>query len=330
MIKYVFGGLVVFAVLLLSVLAYITWMPRPQLESYAEEIEISGLLERLKSHVERLSISKIGRNHIRQDNLTPARDYIANQFSALGYEVKYQNYELYGDQFSNIIVDIDSDDHTSPVLIVGAHYDSVAGSPGANDNASGVAALLEVARYLKNIEETEYRIRLIAFANEEPPYFQTEEMGSMMYVKSMTGSEEQILGMISIETIGYYTNRERSQTYPKLFHLLYPDRGNFVSFIGNLQSRPLVTSSISIFRKNCRVPSEGIASPAFIPGVGWSDHWSFWVSGHKAIMITDTAPYRYPHYHKASDTPDKLNYDQYSRVVHGLFKVVEGIAKNGF
>ncbi len=329
MIKYVFGALVVITVILLSVLAYITWMPRPQLESYADEIEISGLLERLKTHVERLSISKIGRNQIQQDNLTPARVYIANEFSALGYEVKYQNYELYGHEFSNIIVDIDSVDHTSPVLIVGAHYDSVPGSPGANDNASGVAALLEVARYLKNIEETKYRIRLIAFANEEPPYFQTEEMGSAVYVKSMTESEEQILGMISIETIGYYTNREGSQTYPKLFHLLYPDQGNFVSFIGNLQSRELVTSSISIFRKNCRVPSEGIASPAFIPGVGWSDHWSFWVSGHKAIMITDTAPYRYPHYHKASDTPDKLNYDQYSRVVHGLFKVVEGIAKNG-
>lgn len=315
----------------LALIIYMTWMPDPDLELNEKEIEseVANLRERLKVHVTNLAKPGAGRNYITKDNLTPARDYIVEQFSEIGFTAKYHNYELYGDKFSNVIIDIPSNNKSRDVLIIGAHYDSIENSPGANDNASGVAALIEIGRYLNANPPVNHNVRLIAFVNEEPPYFQTEEMGSLVYAKSVSGTNEKILGMISLECIGYYTNESGSQKYPGLFNLLHPDTGNFISFIGNFESRGLLTSSISLFRKNSSVPSEGIASPAFVPGIGWSDHWSFWVSGYNAIMVTDTAPYRYAYYHKSTDTPDKLNYRQYAKVVYGLFKMVEGLANKG-
>jgi Zn-dependent M28 family amino/carboxypeptidase len=318
-------------VVAVSLFFYMTWMPRPTLLLDENKIvtELSDLEARLRKHVNHLSASKVGRNYIREDHLTPAKNYISKQFQELGYSVYYNSYELYGDKYSNVIVDIPSSNKKSPVLIVGAHYDSVENSPGANDNASGVAALIELGRYFTTTSPKNYQLRLVAFVNEEPPYFQTEEMGSLVYAKSLSSRDESILGMISIESIGYYSNRSGSQMYPKLLNLFYPDTGNFLSFIGNLQSRKLVTSSISLFRQHSTVPSEGISSPAFIPGVSWSDHWSFWVSGYDAIMVTDTAPYRYEHYHETTDTPDKLHYEQYAKVVYGLCKVVDGLLDKG-
>ena len=321
-----------FITVLLTFILYMTWMPNPGLDTkrIPTEIELIKLKERLKIHVTNLSRSKTGRNFTVDDNLTPARDYIARQFSDIGLATKFQSYVLYGDEFSNIIVDMPSVNKSSTVLIVGAHYDSIENSPGANDNASGVAALVELGQYLANSPPTNYKVRLIAFANEEPPYYQTKEMGSLVYAESLSKSDEKVLGMISLETIGYYSNEKGSQKYPALFELLYPDTGNFVSFIGNLPSRDLVSASISLFRKYSSAPSEGVASVAFVPGIGWSDHWSFWVFGYDAIMVTDTALYRYEHYHKNTDTPDKLNYDQYAKVVFGLFKMVEELANEGF
>ncbi len=330
-VKSLIYSLIFLFLAVMALIIYMTWMPEPELELNEKKVEseTADLRERLKVHVANLAKPGVGRNYINKDNLTPTRDYIVEQFSGIGLAARYHSYELYGDKFSNVIVDIPTSSKLQGVLIIGAHYDSVENSPGANDNASGVAALIEMGRYLYNRPPTNYRVRLIAFANEEPPYFQTEEMGSLVYAKSVSGTNEKILGMISLESIGYYTNEEGSQKYPKLFHLLYPDTGNFISFIGNFESRGLLTSSLSLFRKNSSIPSEGIASPAFVPGIGWSDHWSFWVSGHKAIMITDTAPYRYAHYHRSTDTPDKLNYEQYAKVVYGLFKMVEGLANEG-
>lgn len=307
------------------------WMPSP--DSQFSEKDISDKLpilkSRLEQHVRVLSEPKLGRNLIQQDTLTPAKNYISKQFSELGYPVQYHNYVSYGDEYSNIVIDIPTAEAQSPILIVGAHYDSVENSPGANDNASGVAALIEIGRYLKH-KKYPYQVRLIAFVNEEPPFFQTEEMGSLVYATQLLESNDQIVGMMSLDSIGFYTDREESQQYPPPLNHIYPNTGNFVSFIGNLQSRELVSSAISLFRQNSSVPSEGIASPAFTPGVGWSDHWSFWVAGeHQAIMVTDTALNRYEHYHRETDTPEKLNYEDFTRVVFGLFKVVEGLANPG-
>lgn len=304
-----------------------TWMPSPDYKNTAaeEQNELRVLERQLRTHVKRLSANGAGRNFIVNDTLTPARNYIEEQFVKAGLPVRNQSYELYGDVYSNIIVDLPVIGDSKKVLIIGAHYDSIENSPGANDNASGVAALIEIGKYLSR-KSLRHKVRLIAFVNEEPPFFQTQEMGSLVYARSLSRGKEDIIGMIALETIGYYTDEPGSQRYPKLFNLLYPDTGNFISFIGDLQSRSLVAKSISLFREHSLVPSEGIAAPAFIPGVSWSDHWSFWATGHKAIMITDTALYRFDHYHQHTDTPDKLNYQRYSKVVHGLFYVVEGLA----
>jgi hypothetical protein len=326
-LKFIFYSFVLATLSLLALLSYMTWMPTPDFEGDEKEIEIesSELEVRLQEHVVRLSKSTVGRNIISADNLTPARNYIARQFTNMGFNPRYQSYEIEGDEYSNIIVDIPSSVEGAPVLIVGAHYDSVENSPGANDNASGVAALIEIGRYFSIHQPLHNHLRLIAFANEEPPFFQTEEMGSLLYAKTLSSKDEMVLGMISLETIGFYTDEKGSQKYPRLFNLLYSDQGNFLSFVGNFQSRNLLTSSIALFRKQSNVPSEGVVSPAFVPGVGWSDHWSFWKTGQNAIMVTDTAPYRYRHYHKTTDTPDKLNYNQYAKVVFGLYKVIEGL-----
>ena len=330
-LKNVLYSVIFFILLILSLIIYMTWMPNPDYQGNSSEskLAISELSERLKNHVVNLSRNERGRNNIDEDTITPSRNYITKQFYNMGLIVNYNKYTSYGDEYSNIIVDIPSKNKSTEILIIGAHYDSVENSPGADDNASGVAALIELGRYLTAAPQTKYKIRLVAFANEEPPYFQTKEMGSLVYAKSIKSEKENILGMISLETLGYYTNEKGSQKYPPLINLLYPDTGNFVSFIGNIHSKELVTSAISKFRKKSNVPSEGIASPAFVPGIGWSDHWSFWMSDYKAIMITDTAPYRYKHYHKSTDTPDKLNYEQYAQVVFGIFKVVEDLANEG-
>jgi Zn-dependent M28 family amino/carboxypeptidase len=327
LLAFVFWGIGV-----VCLIGYMTWMPSAKLLLDEKTIssELAELEAQLRGHVEALSKSKVGRNYVVVDYLTPAKRYISEQFEELGYKVTYHNYKILNDEHSNIIVDIPSGSESAPVLIVGAHYDSVEYSPGANDNASGVAAIIEMGRYFAGSAPKNYRLRLIAFANEEPPFYQTEEMGSLVYAKSLTASEDDILGMISLETIGYYTEERDSQKYPAPFNYFYPDTGNFVAFVGNLQSRAFVTSSISLFRQNSSVPSEGVASPGFVPGVSWSDHWSFWVSGHDAIMVTDTALYRYEHYHKSTDTPDKLNYQQYAKVVYGLCKMVEGLLDDGF
>ena len=201
------------------------------------------------------------------------------------------------------------------IVLVGAHYDSVFGAPGANDNGSGVAALLALARRFAG-KQTHHTLRFVAFVNEEPPYFQTSQMGSFVYAGRCKARGDRIAAMISLETIGYFSDAPRSQTYPvAVLGAFYPKVGNFIGIVGDVRSRWLVRRAIAEFRKDGKIPTEGAALPAFIAGVGWSDQWSFWQHGYPGIMITDTAPFRYPHYHEATDTPDKLDYDRFALVV---------------
>jgi Zn-dependent M28 family amino/carboxypeptidase len=210
---------------------------------------------------------------------------------------------------------------------VGAHYDSVVGSPGANDNASGVAGLLALARRFAGKPRGQ-TLRFVAFVNEEPPYFQTEEMGSLVYAKRCQARGDNISAMVSLETIGYFSDAPGSQKYPSAgLGFFYPSKGNFIGFVGNTRSRALLRSAVSAFKKERKLPCEGASLPAVIPGIGWSDQWSFWQCGYPAIMVTDTAPFRYPHYHSSTDTPDKLDYDRFALVVSGMEKVIAELAK---
>jgi hypothetical protein len=268
--------------------------------------------------------SEIGeRNMPHYPQLNATADFMESSFSRAGLRPRRDTYELHGRPCHNIEAEIHG--AHPQILLVGAHYDSVFGSPGANDNGSGVAAMLALARRFAG-KRVEHTLRFVAFVNEEPPYFQTKQMGSYVYASRCKARGDQISAMISLETIGYFSDAPRSQTYPSLgLGAFYPTTGNFIGFVGNVRSRALLRRAIALFRQHAKIPSEGAALPSFIPGVAWSDQWSFWQHGYPGIMITDTAPFRYPHYHSATDTPDKLDYDRFALVVSGVEKMIEGL-----
>jgi hypothetical protein len=285
----------------------------------------STIRDSIRRHVSILA-GRIGeRNLDHYAALEEGCRYIQSSFQALGYDAKTQEYTTRGRAVKNIEVEIAGNELAGDVIVVGAHYDSARGSPGANDNATGVAAILDLVRLLKG--ETLHRtLRLVAFVNEEPPYFQTDDMGSHVYATRARSRHENIVGMISIETIGCYSDEPGSQLYPRGFSLFYPDKGNFIGFVGNLSSRALVRQAIAPFRETTPFPSEGVAAPGWFTGVGWSDHWSFWQEGYPAIMVTDTALFRHRQYHTSADTPDRIDYDRTARVVSGLAKVLIRLA----
>ena len=280
--------------------------------------------DRLRGHVDALA-GAIGERHEGAiERLRAAADYVEATLAALGYEVFHHTYEYGGRTFENLEVVLRGRVHLEEIVVVGGHYDTVEGTPGAADNASGTAAVLELARLLRN-DEPERTVRFVAFVNEEPPFFSTRWMGSWQYAARAADRQERIVAMVSLETLGFFQHEAGSQRYPPPFSFFYPDVGNFVAFVGNLPSRPLVRRSIAVFRQNARFPSEGIAAPEQIPGVWWSDHAPFWVHGFRAIMITDTAPFRNPHYHRSSDTPERLDYVAMARVVAGVAEVVRDL-----
>ena len=152
-------------------------------------------------------------------------------------------------------------------------------------------------------------------------------MGSLVYAKQLNQRDEKVVAMLSLETMGYFSEKVGSQKYPFPIGLLYPNQGNFIGFIGNLGSGDLVRKAIASFRRDTQFPSEGASLPSWIPGVGWSDHWSFWQQGYKGIMVTDTAPFRYPYYHTEQDTLDKIDFEKLARVVSGLAKVISALTE---
>lgn len=288
-----------------------------------------ALRNELKADVQKIA-GEIGeRNMWHHAKLNAAAEFIEGAFQEAGLQPRRDSYQIDGRECHNIETEIRGT--RSEIVLVGAHYDSVIGAPGANDNGTGVAGVLALARRFARqdrLTETPYKtLRFVAFVNEEPPFFQTPQMGSYVYASLCKRRGDKISAMISLETIGYFSDAPRSQTYPSIgLGAFYPTVGNFIGFVGNVGSRDLLRRAISIFRETKKLPAEGAALPAFIPGVAWSDQWAFWQHGYPGIMITDTAPFRYPHYHSATDTPDKLDYDRFALVVSGLEKVIAKLA----
>lgn len=279
----------------------------------------------LRSHVERLA-ERGERTMNRPEALAGAASTIETALTQAGYTVERLPYDVDGHEVANYEASLAGGSLAGEVVVVGAHYDTAAGAPGADDNASGVAALLEIAKTLAK-RSPRRSVRFVAFANEEPPHFWNSSMGSLVYARACQARGDRIVAMLSLETVGYFSDAHGSQKYPPLVSLLYPDQGNFIGFIGNVGSRPLVRESIGAFRRAASFPSEGAALPAFVAGVGWSDHWSFWQAGYPAVMVTDTAPFRNPHYHEPTDRPESLDYERFARVVDGLVAVVEELAR---
>jgi len=285
-----------------------------------DEFDYQG---KLKAHINQLAVVIGERNLMHIDSLNKAADYIEKQFKGYGFTPTRQQFKVRGLDCYNIAAEIKGSEKPDEIFIVGAHYDSVIGTPGANDNGSGTAAMLALAEKLKNFKPKR-TLRFVAFTNEEPPWFQNRgEMGSWVYAEMCRKEDQDITGVISLETMGYFTDAEKSQKYPFPLNLRYPSTGNFIGFVGDRKSASLQRKFLKSFKKNSKVPAEGASLPSSLKGVGWSDHWSFWQEGYVGIMVTDTAVFRYPHYHKLEDTPDKLNFPVFSKVVQGLVEPVK-------
>jgi hypothetical protein len=280
-----------------------------------------SLAQRLREHVDRLCAN--GQRSVEHvESLRAARDYVASDMRASGLEPREVSYSYDGHEVANIVADLPprGADPTSqgaelPLVILGAHYDSI--GPGADDNASGVAVLLELASEL-SAHELPARVQLVAFVNEEPPCFQADCMGSLVYAKTLQQAGVPVHLMVSIESVGYWSDEPDSQQYPAPLDLMYPSTGDFLGVVSTLGYATLVDEFADALRQVGSLPVEAAALPSALPGVGWSDHWSFIESGYPALMITDTALFRNPNYHEATDTPRTLDYERMALVVEAL------------
>jgi len=279
--------------------------------------ETAGLELRLREHVHALAV-EIGERHaFRAGSLQAASGYVEEKLRRAGLDVRSQEFAVGDATVRNLEATKPGLNPGLPGILIGAHYDSVPGCAGANDNATGVAALIEIAASLGDAAPRR-SLMFGAFVNEEPPFFRSAAMGSRVAARSLRETRAPLDGMISLETIGYYDTRPGSQRYPFPFGALYPDRGEFVGFVANLRSLRFVRKCIQSFRHCSSFPAQWVAAPGWIPGLGWSDHWAFWREGYAGVMVTDTAPFRYPWYHTAGDTPEKLMFRDFARVVAGL------------
>ncbi|WP_426211902.1 M28 family peptidase [Massilia sp. TWP1-3-3] len=285
---------------------------------------------RLAHHVGR--VATVEHNTGKPAALEDAATYIETTLAALGYNVRRQQYGYNGQTVRNLEVSlINSAGRKAPdrIFIIGAHYDSAPGAPGANDNGSGsgTAAVLELARMLKGIHLSQgTELKFVFFVNEEPPYFGGRGMGSWQHASDLRARGQPVAAALILETVGYYSQAGGSQRYPPGLENRYPNTGNFIAFVGTQASSELVRKALAAFKAASPFPAEGLAAASYVEGVTWSDHTSYNRHGYPAIMITDTAFLRYPYYHTADDTRDKLDYPSMARVVEGLAKVIEGIA----
>lgn len=287
-----------------------------------------ALAQSLRADVEFLA-ARIGeRNYTRPDALDQSVAFLNERFTSLGYDVVVEDFvvdSVAGVVFKNLVVEKRGVKRPDEIVLIGAHYDTAPGTPGANDNGTGVAILLAIAAQLQH-QQPERTVRFVAFANEEPPFFDTRNMGSRHTAARIKAKKENVVAMLSLETLGCYSDVEGSQSYPFPFDLLYPSTGNFVGFVSDMSSVALTRKTVESFRSHAAFPSEGAAVPGFIPGIYWSDHASFWAIGVPAVMVTDTAPFRYQYYHTGDDVASQVDFDRLARITRGLVDVTVDLA----
>lgn len=285
-----------------------------------------ALAQQLRGHVTTLAAQEHNVQH--PAALEAAANYLESELASYGYQVQYQEFVASGVKVRNLEVIIPSQNAPGQrIIVVGAHYDSAPETPGANDNATGAAAVLALAKSLKNGGTTaQSDVLLVLYTNEEPPYFKTPLMGSRLHAQALKARGVPVTAMLSLETMGYFSDVAGSQKYPWPLNQFYPTQGDFIAFVATTADLGLVRNVVRSFRAHAAFPSEGIAAPRFIRGVDYSDHAAFIDEGYPALMVTDTAPYRYPHYHSRQDTPDKVDFDRLARVVQGLEGVVRDLA----
>lgn len=280
---------------------------------------------RLEEHVRALSERFVPRDYEHPRNLEAAAEYVEARLAAAGFSTERQPVVTQRRTFANVIGRLRSE--APEVVVVGAHYDAFETHPGADDNASGVAGLLELARMLQGVD-TAAGIELVAFTLEEPPFFREEQMGSAVHAESMRRGTRKVRAMLALEMIGYFTDQPNTQDFPHpLLRLFYSTTGNYAAVIGNFSGIGLTRKVKRAMRAGGNLPVYSLNGPALLPGVDFSDHRSYWARGIPAVMVTDTAFYRNPHYHTPEDTADKLDYVRMAEVVNGVRHAVLELAK---
>jgi Zn-dependent M28 family amino/carboxypeptidase len=279
---------------------------------------------RLRGHVEALAVDLSPRDLAHPENLDRAADYVAGALAAAGARVREQVFELSGRRFRNVIGEVGP--ATAERIVVGAHYDAAEGTPGADDNASGVAGLIELARVL-DASPPPLRVELVGYTLEEPPAFATDAMGSVAHARRLADDGVPVRLMIAIEMIGAFSDERGSQRYPTpVKKVAYPSRGNFIAVVGRIGSPGPISDVAGAIAEGRDLPVETLAAPAALPGVDFSDHRSFWAEGYQAVMVTDTAFLRNARYHTADDTPETLDYARMAEVVEGISCAVRAVA----
>ncbi len=270
----------------------------------------------LRQHVDKLSVELMPRSYENIENLNQVADYIQAHFTSAGAVVRLQSFNADGNVYRNVIAKFGPE--SDRVIVVGAHYDAAGELPGADDNASGVAGLIELARLLGAVK-FDRSILLVAFCLEEPPFFNTPEMGSAVFARSLAEANKSVKIMVALEMIGYFSDKPGSQSFPMpLLKLFYPTKGNFIAIVDQLFSGEAGKMK-KIMRANSTIPVYSINAPPLIPGIDLSDHKSFWDQGYPAVMITDTAFFRNYAYHSRHDTADRLDYERMAQVVRGIY-----------
>lgn len=271
---------------------------------------------RLEQVVRKLSTDFADRTFDNSPRLEGAAAYLESQLAGLGLKVESQRFTAEGRQYRNLVVKLGPD--TPEVMVVGAHYDVAGNQPGADDNASGVAGLVELARLLKG-QAFRQRVELVVYTNEEPPFFRTPYMGSAIHARSLAESGKRASLMLSLECIGYFSDEPGSQEHPvRLLNAIYPTTGNFISLVGFYQDGDIARQVKASMKSASDLPVYSINAPGFVVGVDFSDHLNYWNEGYVGMMVTDTAFYRNKAYHTPQDTAERLDYRRMAKVVDGV------------
>lgn len=327
--RLVTWGIILFVVLVLPIFSIwlIVCQPSPRQNSPSE---IQADPVRLEADTRWLSEEASPRDFGSRENLLKIADHLEERLTLLGAKpnrLSYRHSGIY--QFHNVSGIFGSTDPSIPRVVVGAHYDAFKHYPGADDNASGVAGILELARLLSQVDPANFThpVELIFWPLEEPPYFRTDQMGSAVHAAHLRENKIPVRLMISLEMIGYFSDEKGSQSYPShLLHLYYPNRGNFIAVASDLKNRKSVAAAKAVMRGATPLPVHSIAAPRNLPGIDFSDHFNYWKRGYPAIMITDTAFYRNQRYHTEHDTADTLDYERMAQVVVGTFELIRSLA----
>ena len=270
----------------------------------------------LRKHLLALVSGKNYRTYNNLEKLNQTADYIKSSFSSYADSIGVQEYTVDGETYKNIIASFGP--HKAKRIVIGAHYDVCGSQQGADDNASGVAGLLELARLLKG-QKLNYRIDLVAYTLEEPPFFRTEHMGSYIHAKSLADGHTPVYGMISLEMIGYFSDEKNSQSYPiGLLSLIYGNKGNFITLVKKWAPGSFARQFCKHYKASKVLKTKRFTGPPSLPGLDFSDHLNYWKFGFSALMITDTSFYRNKNYHQASDTIETLDLKRMAKVIDGV------------